>query len=491
MRVVEREADLSEALSSARREATNSFGNDTLFVERFVTKPRHIELQILADSFGTTVHLGERECSLQRRHQKIIEESPSPFVSEIARDRLGDLAIAAAKSVGYRGVGTVEFIVSAARPDEYFFMEMNTRLQVEHPVTEMVTGLDLVEQQLRVAAGEALSSAAKEVRFYGHSVEVRLYSEDPTRNFLPTDGEILLLREPEAFGVRVDSGLTEGMKVGTYYDPMLSKVITWGEDRNSALARMRRALSELVVLGVTTNIGFLEELINLPRVVAGDLDTALIEDNYDVLTKSSIPDVAYTAYASGMLKELELRRNRNDPWDQYCGWRIDGAPARLHFTFKVADNVKEMTLISTPSGWRLNVNDASDLVVNFENTDSGFTIDGQDSWRYWSARVGSVVWISFGGQAWTFRELETAAVRDLAGTTDQLLRSPMPGKVIRVFVSDGQVVEVGETLVMVEAMKMEHSLIATRDGPIEVLVEEGEQVVVDQVLVRWTPEVSE
>ena len=250
MQLVAREDDLTDALLSARREALSAFGDDALFLERFVERPRHIEVQVLADQHGAVVQLGERECSLQRRHQKVIEESPSPLIDDATRERLGGAAIAAARSVDYTGVGTVEFIVASERPDEFFFMEMNTRLQVEHPVTEMVTGLDLVEQQLRVAAGEHLGDDVKSARMHGHSVEARVYAESPSRGFLPTSGRVLEVHEPTGEGVRMDSALLEGLDVATDYDPMLAKVVAYAPDRVAAFARLRRALDETVILGV-------------------------------------------------------------------------------------------------------------------------------------------------------------------------------------------------------------------------------------------------
>ncbi|WP_019694669.1 acetyl-CoA carboxylase biotin carboxylase subunit, partial [Mycobacterium avium] len=277
MRLVEEPGRLREALVGARREAASSFGDDTLFLERFMLRPRHIEVQILADAHGNVVHLGERECSLQRRHQKVIEEAPSPLLDPETRARIGAAACNTARSVDYVGAGTVEFIVSADRPDEFFFMEMNTRLQVEHPVTEAVTGLDLVEWQLRVAAGEKLVFAQDDIELRGHAIEARVYAEDPARGFLPTGGRVLGVFEPSGDGVRVDSSLLPGTVVGSDYDPMLSKVIAHGADRDEALARLDRALSHTAILGVQTNVEFLRFLLADERVRAGDLDTALLD----------------------------------------------------------------------------------------------------------------------------------------------------------------------------------------------------------------------
>ncbi|MDP9435294.1 MAG: ATP-grasp domain-containing protein, partial [Actinomycetota bacterium] len=293
MRLVSDAADLPAALVSARREAAASFGDDTLFLERFVLRPRHVEVQVLADTHGTVVHLGERECSLQRRHQKVVEEAPSPLLTPSDRARYGAIAVEAARAVGYTGAGTVEFIVSADAPDAPYFMEMNTRLQVEHPVTELVTGLDLVEQQLRVAAGEPLAFGQDDVRLTGHAVEARVYAEDPARGFLPTGGTTLLLREPSGDGVRVDSALREGAPVGTTYDPMLAKVVAWGPDRAAALARLDRALADTVVLGVGTNTGFLRALLAQDDVRAGRLDTGLVERELERLVDADVPLSAY------------------------------------------------------------------------------------------------------------------------------------------------------------------------------------------------------
>ncbi|MCW2587392.1 MAG: putative acetyl-CoA carboxylase alpha subunit, partial [Frankiales bacterium] len=326
MRLVEAAADLPAALASARREAASSFGDDTLFLERFVTRPRHIEVQVLADAYGTTVHLGERECSLQRRHQKVVEEAPSALLDAATRDRIGASAVATAEAVGYVGAGTVEFIVSADRPDEFFFMEMNTRLQVEHPVTELVTGIDLVEQQVRVAAGLPLGLRQDEIRLDGHAVEVRTYAEDPARGFLPTGGRVLRLSEPTGEDVRVDSSLLPGTVVGSTYDPMLNKVIAWGPDRDTALAKLDRALADQVVLGVGTNTAFLRSLITHPEVVAGRLDTGFIERHLEELVQDEVPVEALAAYA---LRE-QLTATSADPWDQRTGWR-PGGPAALRW----------------------------------------------------------------------------------------------------------------------------------------------------------------
>ncbi|TDD63813.1 acetyl-CoA carboxylase biotin carboxylase subunit, partial [Actinomadura rubrisoli] len=317
MRLVRDAADLPEAIASARREARGSFGDDTLLAERFVENPRHIEIQVFADAHGNTVHLGERECSLQRRHQKIIEEAPSPLLDAASRERMGAAAVAAAESVGYVGAGTVEYIVSADRPGEFFFMEMNTRLQVEHPVTELVAGLDLVELQLHVAAGRPLPFTQDDVRLDGHAIEARVYAEDPSRGFLPTGGRVLALAEP---GVRVDSGLDVGTEVGGSYDPMLAKVIVWGADRAEALHRLDRALASYTLLGVPTNVAFLRALLGHPDVVSGGLDTGLVERSLDGLVSGTAAPPEVLA-AAALERMLALESAASDPWDIPDGWR--------------------------------------------------------------------------------------------------------------------------------------------------------------------------
>ncbi|NEE23960.1 acetyl-CoA carboxylase biotin carboxylase subunit, partial [Streptomyces sp. SID7982] len=303
MRLVREEAALAEEIAAARREARASFGDDTLLVERWIDRPRHIEIQVLADGHGDVVHLGERECSLQRRHQKIVEEAPSVLLDEATRAAMGEAAVQAARSCGYTGAGTVEFIVPGDDPAGYCFMEMNTRLQVEHPVTELITGIDLVEWQLRVAAGEPLPFTQDSITLTGHAVEARLCAEDPARGFLPSGGTVLALTEPAGPGVRTDSGLDEGTEVTSLYDPMLAKVIAHGPDRPTALRRLRAALADTVTLGVPTNAGFLRRLLAHPDVVAGALDTGLVAREADALADPGVPPEVYEAAAAVRLAE--------------------------------------------------------------------------------------------------------------------------------------------------------------------------------------------
>jgi len=489
MRLVTEPALLPAALAGARREAAASFGDDTLFLERFVLRPRHIEVQVLADAHGATLHLGERECSLQRRHQKIVEEAPSALLDAATRERIGAAAVAAARSVGYTGAGTVEFIVSADSPDEFFFMEMNTRLQVEHPVTELVTGLDLVEQQLRVAAGEPLRFGQADVRLSGHAVEARLYAEDPGRGFLPTGGRALLLREPSGPGVRLDSGLTEGVEVGTTYDPMLAKVVAWGPGRATALSRLDRALGDTVVLGVTTNTAFLRALLRHPDVRAGRLDTGLVERDLASLVGRDVPAEVYAAFALHRLLALVPRGPVVDPWALPGGWRL-GDPAET--TWRVAGPAGEpieVGVTGLPGDALVRVGADPARAARAEEVVDGLmlTLAGTTR-RVLAAQDGDTTWLWLDGATYAVRPLPPVRLHAAAGAHDGEVRSPMPGAVVAVHAAVGDAVAAGAPLVVVEAMKMEHTLTAPVDGTVvEVAVRQGAQVVVDQVLARVEP----
>ena len=506
MRLVASSDALVEALTSARREAASSFGDDTLFLERFVTTPRHIEVQVLADSFGNTVHLGERECSLQRRHQKVIEEAPSTLLDSATRRRIASSAVKTAQAVAYRGAGTVEFIVSADAPDEFFFMEMNTRLQVEHPVTEMVTGLDLVEQQLRVAAGERLAFTQEEIRTVGHSVEARIYAEDPAHGFLPTGGRVLLLREPEGEGVRVDSSLAEEVVVGSHYDPMLAKVIAYGPDRSIALARLDRALADTVVLGVGTNISFLRALLSNPQVRAGELDTGLIEREMDGLVEDGLVDSKLSmevcaAFALSRILAFESVSAMVDRWDVPDGWRI-GEHAHTNWSMITSDASRlAISLSGTLHDARVNVErvDAEGTVTSSRAActlrakrvhganEFFITVDGRGS-RIFVASSGDVTWVWMNGVTHALRVFPRTSSRSESGGGDGEIRSPMPGVVIELNVEPNGVVEAGDRLVVIEAMKMENALVAPFSGSVvDVLVAVGDQVIVNQLLLSIEP----
>ncbi|WP_349268368.1 acetyl/propionyl-CoA carboxylase subuit alpha [Mycolicibacterium parafortuitum] len=486
MRVVHDAADLPAALASARREAASAFNDDTLFLERFVLNPRHIEVQVLADTHGNIVHLGERECSLQRRHQKVIEEAPSPLLDSETRARIGTAACDTARSVDYTGAGTVEFIVSADRPDEFFFMEMNTRLQVEHPVTEMVTGLDLVELQVRVAAGEKLPIAQHDIRLDGHAIEARVYAEDPARGFLPTGGDVAGLREPAGPGIRVDSGLRVGTVVGSDYDPMLAKVIAHAADRPAALRALDAALADTAVLGLTTNVEFLRFLLADPDVAAGDLDTGLLDRRLPDFVPAPPSDedlIAGAAYR--WLRSWPA--TPADPWEVPSGWRIAGrAPTtvRLH----AGERTDHVWLTGTPDNATATVEggETRTLRAELDGDRLAVTIDGLRT-DYAVAEAGHQVWLAGAGRVAMVEEVREAPVRpDDEHSGDAELTSPMPGAVVAVGVEDGATVAAGTVVVTVEAMKMEHALSAPVDGMVELLVDAGEQVKVGQVLARVT-----
>ncbi|MBQ1090669.1 biotin carboxylase N-terminal domain-containing protein [Streptomyces sp. B93] len=475
MRLVRDLTLLEEEIAAARREARASFGDDTLLVERWIDRPRHIEIQVLADGHGNVVHLGERECSLQRRHQKVIEEAPSVLLDEATRAAMGEAAVQAARSCGYRGAGTVEFIVPGGDPTSYYFMEMNTRLQVEHPVTELVTGVDLVEWQLRVAAGEPLGFAQEDVSLTGHAVEARICAEDPARGFLPSGGTVLRLREPQGDGIRTDSGLSEGTEVGSLYDPMLSKVIAYGPDRATALRRLRAALAETVTLGVPTNAGFLRRLLAHPAVVAGDLDTGLVEREVEGLVAAVVPEEVYEAAAAVRLDALRPNGagGWTDPFSVPDGWRLGGTPRPARFPLRVREAVEY-----APRGTHSVTDDRVSV-----------TLDGVRH-TFDRATAPDGVWLGRAGDAWHVRDHDPVAesLTRAAHSGADSLTAPMPGTVTVVKVAVGDEVAAGQSLLVVEAMKMEHVISAPHAGTVaELDVRPGTTVAMDQILAVIAP----
>ncbi|TCO65779.1 biotin carboxylase N-terminal domain-containing protein [Actinocrispum wychmicini] len=482
MRLVTSADELAAAIESARREARGSFGDDTLLVEQFVQRPRHIEIQVLADGFGNVIHLGERECSLQRRHQKIIEEAPSPLLDAAMRERMGAAAVDAARAVGYVGAGTVECIVSADRPDEFFFMEMNTRLQVEHPVTELVTGLDLVEWQLRVAAGERLTLA--DVRLDGHAVEARVYAEDPARDFLPTGGTVLALREPA--DARVDSGLRVGGAVGSDYDPMLAKVVAWAPTRAEALTRLSAALGETVVLGVGTNIAYLRDLLADPDVVAGRLDTQLVERRGRFT--QAVPDEVFVAAALDELLSSRPTGPVVSRWDVPDGWRLGGSAG---FSVRLDCADRHVLVRVVEGAVSVDGSDFTPASVTVDGSVLRLTYAGQTR-AYQRAKDGSVLWLAADGSSWAVAEHSLLEESGVAGSRGGPVTSPMPGTVLVVKAAVGDVVAAGTPLLVVEAMKMEHTITAPVDGVLtELTVQAGQQVALNQPLALVTPAVQE
>ncbi|MEU2577365.1 acetyl/propionyl/methylcrotonyl-CoA carboxylase subunit alpha [Streptomyces anulatus] len=474
MRLVRDAAVLAEEIAAARREARASFGDDTLLVERWIDRPRHIEIQVLADTHGNVIHLGERECSLQRRHQKIIEEAPSVFLDEETRAAMGEAAVQAARSCGYAGAGTVEFIVPGDDPASYYFMEMNTRLQVEHPVTELVTGLDLVEWQLRVASGERLPYAQRDITLTGWAIEARVCAEDPSRGFLPSGGTVLALREPQGGGVRTDSGLSEGVPVGSLYDPMLSKVIAYGPDRASALRKLRAALADTVILGVPTNAGFLRRLLAHPDVVSGDLDTGLVEREAEGLVPDGVPDEVYAAAAAVRREALEPRPDAGgwtDPFSVPNGWRTGGVPAPLTFPLRVAG--ADPVTYGAPASATVT---PDRVTVELDGAVGHFHRSGD--------------WLGRDGDTWHVQDHDPveASLSGAGRGGADTLAAPMPGTVTVVKVAVGDEVEAGQSLLVVEAMKMEHVISAPHAGTVtELDVIAGATVAMDQVLAVVAP----
>jgi acetyl-CoA/propionyl-CoA carboxylase biotin carboxyl carrier protein len=447
-----------------------------------VLNPRHIEVQVLADDAGNTVHLGERECSLQRRHQKVIEESPSPLLDEATRARIGQAAVETAKSVDYRGAGTVEFIVSADAPDEFFFMEMNTRLQVEHPVTELVTGIDLVEWQLRIAAGETLDFVQDDVVLTGHAIEARLYAEDPERGFLPTGGTVLALEQPAGEGIRVDSALIAGLTVSPDYDPMLAKVIAWAPGRAEALRRLRAALAETVTLGVVNNVEFLRALLADPDVVAGRLDTELIERRLPDLAFAH-PDADLFATAALVLDLRSRAGGQQGPWGRADGWRVGEHAASVYRLVSAGVEASVAVL-----GDSVVVDGGAPSLATVEAGDGIATVrlDGvAKTVRF--ATSGDRLLLAVDGVSWTVAERRLEYAAAVADGRNPELRSPMPGSVVATPAADGQLVEAGDPVVVVEAMKMEHVLRAPQRGTVSLMVEAGTQVAADQVVAAILP----
>ncbi|MQA96719.1 MAG: ATP-grasp domain-containing protein [Streptosporangiales bacterium] len=517
MAVVRDPAELAGAVEAARRTAAAAFGDDRLLAERYVESPRHIEIQVIADAHGAVVHLGERECSLQRRHQKIVEEAPSPLLDAATRARMGEAAVAAARTVGYTGAGTVEYVVAGDDPEAFAFLEMNTRLQVEHPVTELVAtaggrSLDLVELQLRVAAGEPLPFRQEDVALSGHAIEARVYAEDPARGFLPTGGRVLRLAEPRGPGVRVDSGLAEGDAVGTGYDPMLAKIIAHGPDRAAALHRLDQALATTTLLGVTTNLAYLRGLLASPEVQAGRIDTGLAErvrvasgpGADDTLGASSgttpatgpsaaavLPDAVLAAAALERRLALEPHGPVIDPWEIPSGWR-PGGPAWSTLRVRAGGETVGVALRGRAHDAYVRIGDGPELAASarVDGADLVITLDGVTH-RFAFAADGDVLWLGRDGRTWALTEEEPLAAarhEHAAGPGDGVVRSPMPGTVLAVKAAAGEAVTKGQPLLIVEAMKMEHTVAAPVDGVLtELHATPGRAVALDEVLAVVTP----
>ncbi|MFD1343123.1 acetyl/propionyl/methylcrotonyl-CoA carboxylase subunit alpha [Litorisediminicola beolgyonensis] len=496
MRLVERAGDFAAALESAQREAQAAFGDPACLIEKFVTSPRHVEIQVMADAHGTVLHLFERDCSLQRRHQKVIEEAPAPDMPEAVRAAMGRAAVEAARAIGYRGAGTVEFIADGSGPlreDGFWFMEMNTRLQVEHPVTEAITGLDLVELQLRVAAGEALPMAQEDLSIDGWAFEARLYAEDAARGFLPATGTLAHLEFPEAAefargSVRVDAGVRSGDEISPHYDPMIAKIITHGPTRAAALARLRQALAETQVAGTVTNLDFLSALAAHEGFGRGEVDTGLIARDQDTLTAPAPVVGSLVALAAAAAAGLTGPATGDDPWDRLSGYRHFGPATRTVLVMQ-GDALIAAEVAQTGQSVRVSWDEqAITLHLDRAGGELRVTEDGQ-SYPAEIRRIGSTLAVFASGHRAVFTLPDPLALADADAAGGDAITAPMPGLVKRVSTAPGAEVESGAALIVLEAMKMEHTLTAPRDGTVaELLVAEGDQVSDGTLLLRLEDE---
>jgi len=490
MRKVERSEDFVEALASCQREAAAAFGNAHVLVEKYVERPRHIEIQVFGDTQGDAVYLFERDCSVQRRHQKVLEEAPAPGMSEQRRAAMGKAAVDAARAVGYVGAGTVEFI---AGPDgDFYFMEMNTRLQVEHPVTEFITGTDLVEWQLRVAAGQPLPRRQEELRIHGHAIEARLYAEDADRGFLPSTGTLRRLRLPApSANVRVDTGVEEGDSITPYYDPMIAKLIVWDVDRDAALRRMRQALADCQVVGVTTNAGFLRRLVQTGSFAEARLDTALIEREQAALRADG--DVSEALWTLAALAAVTTTphaatdpRDAHSPWRAQDGWRM-GSPAARVVPLQHGEHTRTVKVWPQAQGWRVQCDDRPAQQVLGHSADGTLSaqLDGT-RWTLQLLRDGDQLYLFGNDGQHRFTLHDPVSESEQSGADAGSLLAPMPGRIVATLVADGTQVTRGTPLVVLEAMKMEHTLQAPADGTVKgYRAKAGDQVGDGAVLVDF------
>jgi 3-methylcrotonyl-CoA carboxylase alpha subunit len=495
MRLVECSEDFPDALASCKREAISSFGDDHVLIEKYITRPRHIEIQVFADTLGNCVYLFERDCSVQRRHQKVLEEAPAPGMNAERRRQMGEAAVAAAQAVGYVGAGTVEFI--ANQDGTFYFMEMNTRLQVEHPVTEMITGQDLVEWQLRVAGGEPLPLRQDQLQIRGHALEARIYAEDPSKGFLPATGSLIHLAPPvETLNVRVDTGIEEGDEITPYYDPMIAKLIVWDEHRDAALARMRKALADYRVVGVTTNIDFLSRLVACPAFAGADLDTGLIERQKDFLFPEPQPvprDALLVATVGELLWEQQAARQAamsgGDPWSPWHardGWRMNLTAART-ISFKDGETLVDARVRYGNEQWELTIGGKVVAARGRKLDDDRFAVELDDR-----RLIASVVAVDdkrtvfLQGSTYLLLRDDPLHRVDAGDSHGSGLTAPMPGKIVALLAKPGQKVDKGTPLLILEAMKMEHTITAPAAGTVKSFCyAAGEQVSDGATLVEF------
>jgi acetyl/propionyl-CoA carboxylase alpha subunit len=484
MKLVREESALPDAIASAAREGESAFGDGTLLVEKYIDDPRHVEIQILGDGHGNLIHLNERECSIQRRHQKIIEEAPSPALDAALRKQMGEAAVRCGQAIGYQNAGTVEFILAPDR--SFYFLEVNTRLQVEHPVTECLTGLDLVEEQIRVAQGEPLRITQEEVPLLGAALEVRLYAEDPVNGFLPQSGPVIDWHLPDAEGLRVDSGVETGSEVGIHYDPMMAKIITSGPNRAVALQRMRRALRSLSVQGLTNNRDFLLRVLDHPAYVAGDIDTHFIDRHIGdgLLAPTPEADEAHAAMVAALAEQQQRNLARTHVPEVPSGWRNNyHTPQWVEYSVGERELRVEYHHLGS-NRFDVSVGDVEhDVSIVAWNEPNLAFVDGSHRQQARVTFAGDRVFVHT--LAYSVALTRKPRFPDLlAAIPEGGCVAPMPGKVIELRVSEGDSVKAGQVLLIMEAMKMEHTVTAPNDGIVaSVGVRDGDQVDADALLV--------
>ncbi|MCO4321735.1 acetyl/propionyl/methylcrotonyl-CoA carboxylase subunit alpha [Aliidiomarina quisquiliarum] len=462
MRIVSQAREFDEALASARREAKAAFSNDKMLVEKYITQPRHVEIQVFCDQHGNAIYLAERDCSVQRRHQKVVEEAPAPGLTAETRQAMGEAAVRAAKAINYVGAGTVEFLLDSS--GSFYFMEMNTRLQVEHPITEMITGVDLVDWQLRVAAGETLPMEQADVEFGGHAFEARIYAENPDDNFMPSTGILEHLRFPvESTYVRIDSGVIEGDEVSTFYDPMIAKVIVWDEDRASALRRLQLALRDTHIVGVTTNTDYIHRIATHPEFVKGNVSTHFIDDYAkDLVVHHSANDTADALAVIAVHAALQHQATvtSENPWDSLSGWQMN-APTHHPVNLLVSEELQNFSVTHTAQGYFVTELDRTvQLMDNHDVSVNGLRFAA----RFVACSKGYTLFTAKGRfDAAPYDALAELAHEEEAGT----MTAPMNGTIVAVNVAAGDNVEEGQALVIMEAMKMEYTIRAPFNGVVE------------------------
>ena len=494
IRLVNKKDELVQALAAARSEAQNAFGSDELILEKAILRPRHVEIQVFADAHGNVVHLGERDCSVQRRHQKVVEEAPCPVMTEELRERMGDTAVKAARDIGYLGAGTVEFLLDG--DGEFYFLEMNTRLQVEHPVTEMITGLDLVALQIDVAQGRTLGFVQSDVVLNGHAIEVRLYAEDPGKDFLPVTGPVDLWQPSTGEGIRIDTGIDTGLELSPFYDPMLAKVIAWGDNREAARRRLLRALKETALFGIASNQEFLIQILENETFRASEATTAFIEEEFndDSLagTKSSLTEAKIAAVLQYLIERQSAIESTPNVSPELLNWSSGGnLLTRYIYPFEDGD----MDFLVSPRGsdqYLVRHGDSESMlhVTRHDRTSACIEIDKEKRHLVlYSAPLPGIIEFSIDGSRWIFRNLIAFSDTIDDGVSSGRILSPMHGAILEVFVTQGDKVDTGDRLMVIEAMKMQHIIVAEIDGNVtEVCAVAGDQVSANDLLIAIEPD---